>query len=128
MNSAGHVEAEQRNGNLHVKVYGAFTRDRAAEIAAQVRRLYTGAGNVFIHTIEVTEVDQDVRPYFAEQLNQTEVPAEHLYLTGEKGLEIGYETAKVIVYRKKKGPCQGCRRRKGASLQPAARVECVPII
>ncbi len=106
------IEANQRNGNLHIKVYGFFSREIAEEVVLLVRQAYTGQGNVFIHTNNVTGIHPDAKYSFSNRLKQIRIPAERVYLTGEKGMEISHDATRVIVQPPKKKHCGGCRGRK----------------
>ncbi|WP_028578911.1 hypothetical protein [Desulfogranum japonicum] len=106
------IEANQRNGNLHIKVYGYFSQETAGEVVSLVSHVYTGQGNVFIHTKGLTRVDPFAKYIFSSHLKQIRVPCERVYLTGEKGMEISHDAARVIVQPAKKKRCGGCGSRQ----------------
>jgi len=109
------INAEQRNGNLHINLEGLFTTDTAAQLTMVMAKSYSGEGNIFIHTAQVTDVKPDSKLAFNYLLKVVDLPKENVYLTGEKGLDIGHDSGKVIVYKKKKHGHGGCGKCKNCT-------------
>lgn len=108
------MHADHRNGNLHVNLHGDFTAETALRLTNTIARIYSGRGNIFIHTAQVTEIAPESRHAFAEQISMLGLPQEKMYLTGIKGLDISPDKGRVIVYEKRqKGCCGKCRACKG---------------
>jgi len=117
------INANQRNGNLHINLDGQLTPDIAAQLTKTMVKAYQGKGNIFIHTEKITEVVPEFRYAFTNLLNMSGLPQENVYLTGKKGLKICHDTGKVIVRKEKKhghnggcGKCKNCscHKRKAA--------------
>ena len=117
------INADQRNGNLHIKLKGMFGPETAAQLTMVMAKSYIGTGNVFIHTAQITDVKPNSRSTFNNLLRFIDVPKEKVYLTGEKGFDIGHDSAKVIVNKKRKkkhghggcGKCKNCSCNKKAA-------------
>ena len=104
------INASHRNGNLHVNLSGHFSSETAAEVSNVIAQIYTGTGNIFIHTAQITTIAPDSRSALNNHVSCLGIPEKNLYLTGVKGLEISPERCKVIVYeKKKKGCCGRCK-------------------
>lgn len=119
MNKKARVNADQRNGNLHVKVNGQFTPDVAAQLVMVMAKIYQGQGNIFIHTDMVTTIDSDSRCAFGNLLKISGLPRENIYLTGKKGVKICNDSLKFIVRKERKqggcGKCGDCKCNKKAA-------------
>ncbi len=110
MNTENRLETIQRNGNLHIRLHGRFTPETAEELTRAMAETYPGQGNIFIHTAGLDSVEPEAREAFDRGLGMAQLPRDRVYLTGRKGLEIGWDRGKVIVYEKKKTGCCGrCR-------------------
>lgn len=117
------INTDQRNGNLHIKLKGMFSPETAAQLTMVMAKSYIGTGNVFIHTAQITDVKPNSRSTFNNLLRFIDVPKEKVYLTGEKGFDIGHDSAKVIVNKKRKkkhghggcGKCKNCSCNKKAA-------------
>lgn len=119
MQASHRIDAAHRNGNLHIRLHGHFSPQAAADVTATIAQDYHGRGNIFIHTAEVTSVAAQSRQILADQIERLALPRENLYLTGPKGLDIGPEKIRVIVYEKrKKGCCGRCHDCGGRERQP----------
>ena len=104
------VDAAYRNGNLHIRLNGHVSPAIAAELTNAIAMLYEGKGNVFIHTANVTSIEPTSRSVLADHIKQLGLPSERLDLTGTKGLDLGQDNSKVIIYeKKKKGCCGKCK-------------------
>ena len=104
------VDAAYRNGNLHIRLNGHVSPAITAELTNAIAKLYEGKGNVFIHTANVTSIEPTSRSVLADRIKQLGLPSERLYLTGTKGLDLGPDNIKVIIYeKKKKGCCGKCK-------------------
>lgn len=104
------IHADHRNGNLHVNLHGDFTAETAVHLTSTIARAYTGKGNIFIHTAQVTAIAPESRHTLSEQISVLGLPQEKMYLTGIKGLDISPDKGRVIVYEKRqKGCCGKCR-------------------
>jgi hypothetical protein len=102
------INADHRNGNLHINLDGRFTTDSAELLTLVMAGAYKGAGNIFIHTRRVTEVAPDSRVVFLDLQVKTGLPKDNIYLTGEKGLDICHDAGKVIVRKEKSHGHTGC--------------------
>lgn len=122
MENVTRINADQRNGNLHINLDGRFTTDIAAQLTMVMAKAYQGKGNIFIHTSRITEIAPDSRFTFTNLLGLSGLPKDNIYLTGKKGLDICHDTGKVIVRKEKKhghdccGKCKNCtcHKRKAA--------------
>lgn len=104
------IQADQRNGNLHINLDGLFTEETALQLTSTIAHSYSGKGNIFIHTAKVTAIAPESRSTFADQISILGLPQEKMYLTGVKGLDLSPDKMRVIVYEKrKKGCCGKCR-------------------
>ncbi|PIE73282.1 MAG: hypothetical protein CSA20_04155 [Deltaproteobacteria bacterium] len=109
------MSIEVRNGNLHVRLQGAFGIDTAMILTSHISRRYREGSNVFIHTSGVTTVSPQSREMFQTMLGVYNLPVKHIYLMGEKGFKICHDGGRVIVRntsgsRKKCGnSCKNCR-------------------
>nr|WP_321467502.1 hypothetical protein [uncultured Desulfobulbus sp.] len=104
------IQADQRNGNLHIKLDGHFSAEIALQLTSTIASTYSGRGNIFIHTAQVTTIAPDSRTALADQINILGLPQEKMYMTGIKGLDISPDKGRVIVYEKrKKGCCGRCK-------------------
>jgi len=110
------VDAAYRNGNLHINLSGHFSSAIAVELSSTIATVYEGKGNVFIHTANVTSIEEMSKEVLADHIKRLGLPCERLYLTGKKGLDLSPDNIKVIVYEKKKkgccGRCQNCHCHK----------------
>jgi hypothetical protein len=117
MEAINSIEANQRNGNLHINIAGQFTTETALTLTTTMTQKYQGSGNIFIHTESITEVAPDSRQAFGDLMGMAILPREHIYMIGSKGLEICPDASKVIVHDKKKhkccGRCKNCRCHEG---------------
>lgn len=114
------INTDQRNGNLHINIEGLFTPETAAQLTIIMSRSYIGKGNIFIHTAKVVDVKPDSKFAFNHLLGLTELPKENVYLTGEKGFDIGDDEGKVIIHKKKKHGHGGCGRCKNCTCNKKA--------
>ncbi|MBM9614136.1 hypothetical protein JWJ90_07525 [Desulfobulbus rhabdoformis] len=106
----GNIEANQRNGNLHINLDGHFSAEVAFELTSTIAKSYNGKGNIFVHTAKVTTIAPESRTTLSDQITMLGLPAEKMYMTGVKGLDISPDKGKVIVYEKrKKGCCGKCK-------------------
>ncbi|MGI6655739.1 MAG: hypothetical protein ACOX5Z_02715 [Desulfobulbus sp.] len=104
------ISADQRNGNLHLSLHGRFTPEIAMQLGQTIADSYIGRGNIFIHTSQVTEVASGSRHAFGRMISDFGLPHDKMYLIGARGLDIGPDTTRVIIYEKKKRGCCGkCR-------------------
>lgn len=113
MHTMTHIEANQRNGNLHINLSGKFTPETAHRLTTTMAEGYQGSGNIFIHTDSITEVDPTSRQILAEVMGMATLPLNNIYWIGTKGMDLGPDASKVIVHDKKKhegcGRCKNCR-------------------
>ena len=104
------IQADQRNGNLHINLDGHFSPEMALQLTTTIASRYSGQGNIFIHTAKVTTIAPESRTALADQISILGLPQEKMYMTGIKGLDISPDQGRVIVYEKrKKGCCGKCR-------------------
>ena len=117
MEAINSIEADQRNGNLHINLAGRFTAETAHSLTRTMAQSYSGSGNIFIHTEKITDVAPDSRRVFGDLMGVAVLPRENVYMIGKKGLEICHDAGKVIVHDKKKhkccGRCKNCRCHEG---------------
>lgn len=100
------IAAQTRNGNLHVNLQGIFTMATAQELTALLRCRYDGAGNIFIHTDQLAEIEPQSPVHLSLLLGTADLPQEKIYLMGEKGMALCHEVGKVIRPPRRDG--QGC--------------------
>lgn len=117
MESISAIEANQRNGNLHINLDGQFTIETALQLTMTLTQSYQGRGNIFIHTDSITDIDPDSRQTLTDLMGMATLPRQNIYWIGAKGLDLGTDATKVIVPPKKKqggcGRCQNCRCHEG---------------
>lgn len=117
MEVLNNIQADQRNGNLHIKLSGQFTTETAHRLTSIMNQQYQGRGNIFIHTEEITDVTPESRQAFGDLVGEAVLPREKIYMIGSKGLEICPDASKVILHDKKKhtccGRCKNCRCHQG---------------
>lgn len=101
------IEADQRNGNLHINLAGEFTKQTAFTLTKTMTQRYQGSGNIFIHTESITEVAPESRETFGDLMGVAVLPRERIYMIGRKGLEICPDASRVIIHDKKKHKCCG---------------------
>lgn len=104
------IHSDQRNGNLHIRLSGKFSHDMAMSVSYHILKSYRGTGNIFIHTNDITDVAPRSQTVFGQMVGLLDLPRDHIYLMGERGMDIGYEKAKILMPKKKKrGGCgAGC--------------------
>lgn len=112
------IHSDQRNGNLHIRLSGEFSHDMAMNVSYHILKTYRGAGNIFIHTSDITDVAPRSQAVFGQMVGLLDLPRDHIYLMGDKGTDIGYEKAKVLIPKKKiHGGCSNCKC--GTSTKPS---------
>ena len=108
------LQANRRNGNLHISVKGSFTEAGAAKLTMLMSTHYYGKGNIFIHTDDISEIDPKSKDAFNDLVNTSGLPGNNIYLMGDKGRAICHDGGKVIERKKRKsahyrcGRCQNC--------------------
>ena len=104
------IQSDERNGNLHIKLNGEFSRDTAMAVTFHISNSYRGKGNIFIHTKGVTAVAPQSQLMFKYMVGVLDLPKDNIYLMGDKGKELCHDNGKVIVHKKKhgNGRCGGC--------------------
>ena len=104
-------------GNLHVRLSGEFCKGTAMAVTRHISKEYTGRGNIFIHTHEVTEVAPQSQSIFENMLGVLDLPKENIYLMGEKGKAICHDQGRVLVRKKQhgQGSCGRCKNCKCGS-------------
>ncbi len=107
------IQAENRNGNLHIKLYGGFDHHSAGQLTTAINDNYLGRGNIFVHTEKLEQVFSSGGDHFKREAVAQNLPCKVLYLTGEKGLEMAPEGCRVIVGLSGKKTCsrscQNCK-------------------
>lgn len=113
MQNRVNIDSDQRNGNLHITLSGEFSHDMARTVSYHIFETYRGAGNIFIHTNEITEVAPNSQAVFGQMVGLLDLPRDNMYLMGERGKDISYSRAKILLSKKKKkggcGSCGSCR-------------------
>lgn len=113
MESTAHIQSDERNGNLHIKLNGGFSKDTAMAVTYHISRAYRGEGNVFIHTKDITEVEPQSQTMFKYMVGVLELPKDNIYLMGDKGKDICHDQGKVIIRKKHgHGSCGRCKNCK----------------
>ena len=117
MNSSPSIQADQHNGNLHIKLFGDFDQDFAKALTHTISNQYCGKGNIFVNTEKVERLLPDGQELFKKNLRSTILPNKQIYLIGEKGLEMGTRGCKVIIKKKKNccGRCKNCSCHKNST-------------
>ncbi len=93
------IYSEEKNGNLHIRLHGHFGVDTAMQLTSLMSRQYRGAGNIFIHTAQITDVSPQSKTMFESMLGVFNLPRRKIYLTGEKGFAFCHQNGRVIVPR-----------------------------
>lgn len=113
MNGTARINADQRNGNLHIKLHGRFTPGVAAQLTMVMVKIYQGQGNIFIHTDMVTAIASDSRYAFGNLLEISGLPQDNIYLMGKNGIKICHDSLKFIVRKERRqggcGKCGNCK-------------------
>jgi hypothetical protein len=102
------IQAEHRNGNLHVKICGDFDAAAAHTATSLINDQYPGCGNVFVNTEKMGAVLEGGAKAFRDNMSDGAVHLGKLFLVGEKGREIGPDGSRVIIPPPKKDKCTGC--------------------
>ncbi len=106
------IHSDHRNGNLHIKIAGEFDVDTAMLLTSNMSKSYTGTGNIFIHTTEITDISPQAKKMFNSMLGVFNLPSAKIYLMGEKGHDICHDNGKVIVKKERTGGHKSCGRCK----------------
>lgn len=121
MNAMSPIEANQRNGNLHINLDGRFTMETALFLTTTMTQKYQGSGNIFIHTESITDIAPDSRQALTDLLGQNPLPRQNIYWIGSKGFDLSIDSTKVIIPPEKKqggcGRCKNCRCHEGLGRQ-----------
>jgi hypothetical protein len=96
MNTPFQIQFDQHNGDLHVHPQGDFDGASAWELLNLLHDQYRGQGNIIIDTSRLRQIHPFGRTTFQCRLNRKQLPADRLFFTGEKGLELAPEGCKVI--------------------------------
>lgn len=116
MSYTARINADQRNGNLHIKLNGCFTPEVAAQLIMVMVKVYQGQGNIFIHTDMVTTIEKKSQYAFGSLLEMSDLPRDNIYLTGKNGIKICNDSLKFVVRKKgKEGRCGNCKYNKKAA-------------
>ncbi len=112
MENCTHLEASERNGNLHIRIKGVYAENTPSQLVDCMQRNYRGAGNIFIHTDTVTEVADTGREEGDRQdvLARTSLNKNHIYLIGSKAMALDFPCNKIIIPPPRKTRCTGCRK------------------
>ena len=105
---SAHVEAVNRNGNLHVKIVGDFDDVAAQGAALAIDHEYRGLGNVFVNTQQVKSVLPSSAASFKESMATAKVDAANLFVVGENGAPLVPDGSRMIARPPKKKKCSGC--------------------
>ncbi|MEA3546072.1 MAG: hypothetical protein U9R66_00265 [Thermodesulfobacteriota bacterium] len=109
------IQAEHRNGNFFIKIFGEFNQATAKSLDRIIRKGYRGRGHVFVNTERLDRILPDGRDYFRCQAGCCDLPEKTMYLIGKKGFEIVPKGGRVIIppEKKKGGCCGGCKNGSG---------------
>lgn len=108
------IESDKRKGNLHISLGGEFSHDTAMAVTYHIANKYSGKGNIFIHTKNITEIAPRSQVIFNYMVDILDLPKEKIYLMGEKGKDICHDKGRVIITPEKKhgsgccGKCKNC--------------------
>ncbi|MCP4691211.1 MAG: peptidylprolyl isomerase [Desulfobacterales bacterium] len=109
------LEFRKSNGNLHLQARGDFDGSAACQLINLLDEQYNDKGRIFIDTQNLCKICPFGCSAFQSKLKISRVPADRLFLKGEKGFEIAPKGSKVIVVDKErrcrcKGNCANCPR------------------
>ncbi|WP_028583735.1 hypothetical protein [Desulfogranum mediterraneum] len=104
------INANQRNGNLHINLKGSFNEETALRVTVIMARTYLGTGNVFIHTEGISTITPAAQFAFNDLVSRSKLPEKKIYLMGEKGLALCHDAGKVIIRPKQACGEGGCGR------------------
>jgi hypothetical protein len=100
------IQANHRNGNLHIKIFGDFDLMAAQTATSLINDQYPGCGNVFVNTEKMGAVLEAGARAFRHTMSDCAVHLSKLFMIGEKGREIVPDGSRVIIPPKDK--CRGC--------------------
>ncbi|CAG35283.1 hypothetical protein [Desulfotalea psychrophila] len=112
------IQTEQRKGNLHLKICGKPSAQHLSSLVKTMEQLYRGEGNIFIHTEQVTEVEEHCPTILKSLMAESELPRKNIYMIGEKGFDLGGGYTKVIIKPRKKSRCNGCKKSRNSPELP----------
>ncbi len=102
------IQAVNRNGNLHIKLFGDFNPQTAGHLSSTINQQYLGRGNVFVNTEQIGVVLATGAQLFKHSMKDSLVPYGNLFMIGKKGTKLVPDGSKVIIPPTKKGKCTGC--------------------
>ena len=104
------MESRESNKDLHVRVSGIFDGDAAEALIGLLRRLYNGAGRIFIDTRGLVDLYAHGCRGFRQALARESLPVERLFFKGEQGFQLGPDGSRVLIMKKKSCRCGGACR------------------
>lgn len=102
------IQAVNRNGNLHIKIFGDFDIVAAQGVTSAINNQYQGRGNVFVNTEKMGAVLETGAKAFRYNMRGCAVNHRNLFLVGKKGTQMVPDGSRVIIPPRKKGKCSGC--------------------
>lgn len=117
MNENCNVELAERNGNYHLDIIGEFDNDSAAGLTSILEKSYSGSGNIFISTGNVTNIADDSEKYLASLFTKSELPTSKIYFKGKHAFALCHNLGKVIERSTRPMPtsCGGCCKKCSCS-------------
>lgn len=113
------IDSEERNGNLHIKLNGQFGVDTAMQLNSHMNRKYSGKGNIFIHTTDITSVSPQSKEMFNSMLGVFNLLQENIYFMGEMAKQICPDIGKIIITKKKRQGHKSCGNCKNCKCEPS---------
>ncbi len=111
-----HPDWAHRNGNLFIKLYGAFDNETAQQVTRTIDKQAPAAKKIFINTQQVDTISDQAATQLRNALATPELSG-RLYFIGAKGTSIGPAKAKVIIPPPKKKCCGRCKKKSLSNQQ-----------
>lgn len=104
METAFHMDYEQRGDNLLINAQGIFDEHSASELHGLMMRHYNG-GRIMIDTASLEETIPTGCHEFRRRMNGCGIPPEQLLFKGEKGFAIAPDGSRVVVRQARTHTC-----------------------
>lgn len=102
MKVAAKINAEQKNGNLHISVHGRFTPSTAAQLTLLMGKTPRMIGNIIIHTDDISRISARSKSTFRRLVGLLELPRNTMYFFGKNGPALCGNSKQVILNEKRK--------------------------
>ena len=100
MNRGFRVVFRRNVGNLYIDIFGEFNGMCAWELVKVIKRQAIYSGRVFVNTAGIGKIVPAGADLFKYHMTSTRMPADWLYLKGEKGFAIAPNGSRVLICKK----------------------------